>query len=63
MTCVRSMKRVLFALPVVGAILFGTSQVFAAPAPPKQEASCPEELCTRTCAGPWWCDGLNCVCF
>jgi hypothetical protein len=57
------LKRAMYTVPVIGALLFGTSQVFAAPARQAQEAVCHEDLCQQWCGGPAFCEPTGaCIC-
>ncbi len=46
MTRIRQLKRVLYVVPVMGAIVFGATQVFASPASGQGES---ERACSKRC--------------
>ena len=50
MTRIRLLTRVLCAVPLVGAMVFGTAQAFASPAPREATACIPRE-CNFYCGG------------
>ncbi|HEU4880603.1 MAG TPA: hypothetical protein VFT45_00120 [Longimicrobium sp.] len=47
---IRLIRRVLYVVPVIGAMVFGTAQVFASTAPGKELACVPRE-CYISCGG------------
>jgi hypothetical protein len=50
MTRIRLLKRVLYVVPVIGAMVFGTTQVFASTAP-REELACVPRECYFSCGG------------
>jgi hypothetical protein len=50
MTRIRLIKRVLYVAPVIGAMVFGTTQVFASSAP-REALACTPKQCLLYC-GP-----------
>jgi hypothetical protein len=40
MTRIRLIKRVLYVVPVLGAMVFGTAQAFASSSAPREELAC-----------------------
>ena len=51
MTGIQSIKRVLYVVPVLGALAFGASQAFASPTQPQAERVCDRWQCYEEC-GP-----------
>lgn len=63
MTRIRLIKRVLYVLPVLGAMAFGTSQAFASAAP-REELAC-SKWCFTECgpAGGVCSSSGYCICY
>jgi hypothetical protein len=51
MTRIRLLKRVLFAVPVMGAMVFGTAQAFASTATQQEARACTVRGCNFYCGG------------
>ena len=62
MTRNRLLKRVLYVVPVIGAMVFGTTQVFAS-ATPREALAC-SKLCLKECgaAGGICSSSGVCIC-
>jgi hypothetical protein len=61
-------KRLVYAVPMLGAMAFGTAQAFASPAAASDAAGawCNPVQCANSCGGPGQggCDGFGvCICF
>jgi hypothetical protein len=63
MTRIQSIKRVLYVVPVVGAVVFGTAQAFASPAPREELACTTDKQCSLSCGAPGGiCRSGICLC-
>jgi hypothetical protein len=51
MTRTRLLKRVLFAAPVMGAMVFGAAQAFASSTAPREALACTQKQCNFYCGG------------
>jgi hypothetical protein len=63
MTRTRLLKRALYVVPVIGAMVFGSAQVFASTAP-RQELACTPKQCILYCgaAGGVCSSAGYCIC-
>jgi hypothetical protein len=64
MTRTRLLKRALYVVPVVGAMAFGTTQVFASTAAPAEQRACTPKQCFLQCGGAGGVCSSNgfCIC-
>lgn len=64
MTRIQQIKRVLYVVPVLGAVVFGTAQAFASPAVLRDEAACTPKQCLLQCgpAGGVCSSNGYCIC-
>ena len=65
MTRTQLIKRVLYVVPMVGAMAFGTAQAFASSAPSREKAyACTTSQCYDYCGGPGTgaCVAGRCIC-
>jgi hypothetical protein len=67
MTPIRRINRVLYVIPVIGALAFGTAQAFASSTPPQEKAGayCTTTQCNNYCGGPGTgaCVTGRCICY
>jgi hypothetical protein len=63
MTRIRLLKRALYVVPVLGAVVFGTAQAVAAPAP-KEELACSRRCWTECGPSGGVCSSSGyCICY
>jgi hypothetical protein len=66
MTRIRLIERVLYVVPVIGAMAFGAAQAFASSTPPAEKAGayCTTSQCYTYCGGPGTgaCVAGRCIC-
>ena len=65
MTRIKSVKRALSVVPVLGALAFGAAQAFASPAAPTAERACTWFECAKVCEPGGGVCGNNgyCICY
>lgn len=62
----QTIKRVLYVVPVLGAMAFGASQAFASPAQAQAERACTRFQCVIECGptgGVCKTGGSYCICY
>lgn len=59
----RLINRSFYALAVCGALAFGVSEAFAAPAQDQARPYCDPVKCNAACGGYGLCSGYNCFCY
>lgn len=63
MTRIQLIRRVLYVVPVVGTVVFGTVQAFASPTPREEVACTTDYQCNLFCGEPGGvCRSRVCIC-
>ncbi|HST63176.1 MAG TPA: hypothetical protein VLK84_30985 [Longimicrobium sp.] len=63
MTRIQLIKRVLYVVPVVGSVVFGTAQAFASSTPREALACTTDKQCSLSCGSPGGiCRSGVCIC-
>lgn len=63
MTRIQLARRVLYVVPMVGAVVFGTAQAFASPTPREALACTTDKQCSLSCGAPGGiCRSGVCIC-